>query len=103
MISFDKFIELFNLLSENEEMKIFFKNRKYEYMIIKYKDYVTFQRCGEHKEIKYNSLEEFINNKMIDDIVFIDEFDNIKDILINNTFSIINDKDNICDLYSINI
>ena len=109
MISYLKFKELFdNLNAPNEpEIEFSFKNKKNKYMIIKYVSYITFQRCGtleeQSGEFKFSSLEELLSTKTIDDIVFIDEWDNIEDIIINCTLSVVDDKKDIFDAYGVEL
>ncbi len=106
MIEFAKFKELFNLLEGEPEIEIYFNNRESHYMIIKYDNYINFQRCGINDrsgEIKYNNLDELYNIKTIDNIILKDEWNNIKDIIIDETFSIIEDKEIINKNYKINL
>ena len=109
MISFLNFKELFdNLNASNEpEIEFSFKNKQNKYMIIKYFSYITFQRCGtleeQSGEVKFSSLEELLSTKTIDDIVFIDEWDNIEDIIINCTLSVVDDKKDIFDAYGVEL
>ena len=109
MISYLKFKELFdNLNASNEpEIEFSFKNKKNKYMIIKYVSYITFQRCGtleeQSGEFKFSFLEELLSTKTIDDIVFIDEWDNIEDIIINCTLSVVDDKKDIFDAYGVEL
>lgn len=85
MITYLKFKELFEVLNvaREPEIEVYFHNRKYVYMIIKYKDYITFQRCGSKEEqsgeIKFSSLDELYNSKTIDDILLKEEWNNISD------------------------
>lgn len=109
MITYLKFKEIFDSIdaSMEPEIEFYFKNRKNNYMIIKYDNCVTFQRCGKIEdqsgEIKYKSLDELCNSKTIDDIILINEWDNIDDILIDCTFSVIEDKDVIYKVYGVKI
>lgn len=109
MISYLKFKEIFDSLDYNREpeIEIYFKNKKNNYMIIKYKDFITFQRCGsineQSGEIKFESLEELYNTKTIDDILLKNEWDDLEDILFDCTFSVIDDKDEFYNLYGISI
>lgn len=109
MISYLKFKEIFDNLDSNSEpeIKIYFKSKKHAYMIIKYKNFITFQRCGmpeeQSGEIKFESLEELSIKKTIDDIVLINEWDDIDDILFDCTFSVVNDKEDIYNIYGVKI
>lgn len=109
MISYLKFKELFDKLDSNcePEIGVYFKNKKCNYMIIKYNDFISFQSCGKKEEksgeIKFNSLDELYNNETIDNIALKNEWNNIEDILINSTFSVVDDKEDISDIYGIAI
>ena len=109
MISYKKFKEIFDNLDANREpeIEIYFKNKENNYMIIKYKEYVTFQRCGKKEEqsgeIKFKSLDELASSKTIDDIILINEWVNIEDILFDTTFSVVLNKEDIYRYYGIKI
>lgn len=109
MISYQKFKEIYDKIDSNRESEIefYFKNRKNTYMIIKYNDYVTFQRCGtaeeQSGEITFESLDELCNSQTIDNIILINEWNNIEDILFDCTFSVVADKGDIFNLYGIKI
>ena len=87
MISYTKFKELFDSIDSNSEpeIELYFKNKHNTYMIIKYYDYISFQRCGNQEEqsgeIQYKSLDILYNSRTIDNIVLKDEWKNIQDIL----------------------
>lgn len=109
MISYQKFKEIYDNIDANREpeIELYFKNRKNTYMIIKYSDYVTFQRCGvkedQSGEIKFESLDELCNSQTIDNIVLINEWNNIEDILFDCTFSVVDNKEDIFNLYGVEI
>lgn len=97
MISYEKFKKKYDAYvpGAKAEFEIYFKNKETSYMIIKYDDCCTFQRCGNNQsgEIRFESLDELVNTKTIDDIVLIEEWDNIEDILWNACASIIDEDD----------
>lgn len=107
MISYSKFKEIFDKINYHTEIEFFFNNKRNTYMIIKYEDYITFQRCGikeeQSGEIKFVSLDELYNRQTIDGIVLKEEWNNIKDILFDCTFSIIEDRAVISNLYGIKL
>lgn len=109
MISYPKFKKIFDNIDSNRESEIefYFKNRKNTYMIIKYNDCVTFQRCGikeeQSGEIKFKSLDELCNSKTIDNIILINEWNNIEDILFDCIFSVVDDKEEIFNLYGVEL
>ncbi len=108
MITYVKFKKIYDNIGSYKELEIefYFKNRKNSYMIIRYNDYITFQRCGTEEEgsgeIKFKSLDVLYNSQTIDNIVLKDEWDNIEDILFNG-FSVIADKEEILNLYGVKI
>lgn len=109
MITYEKFKKIIDNLDSNREpeIEIYFNNKDYNYMIIKYSDHITFQRCGKKKdqsgEIRFNSLDELYNVKTIDEIILKEEWKNITDILIDCTFSVVDDKDDIKNLYGVSL
>lgn len=59
------------LVLRGSEPEVSFHLRGKKYMIILYKDYCTFQRCGikdSSGEVNYDSLEELYDAETIDDI-----------------------------------
>ena len=107
MIDYENFKKLFNVLNNEPEIEVYFKNSKNTYMIIKYKDYITFQRCGikekQSGEIKFTNIDELYNSKTIDNIFLKQDWSNVKDILINSTFSVVDDKEDIKKIYGIDL
>lgn len=108
MISYEKFKELFNCLESyrHPEIGIYFKNDINNYLIIKFEDYITIGKCDcEDDNIqiyKFNNLDE-LYNAQIDDIVLREVWNEIDDILIDLTFSVIDDKDELSKMYNIDL
>lgn len=107
MISYDKFKVLFDAIPGEPEFKLYFNNTDDTYWIIKYENYVTFQKSSldleEQKENKYSSLDELYNSTLVDDICLRNDWNKISDIVIDDSMSIIDNKDDIEDAYNINI
>lgn len=106
MIKYTDFKKIFNTISGEPEITLYFKNIDDTYMIIKYEKYVTFQKCCDsldRGEIKYNSLDELYNTVLIDDIFLKRDWHNISDILIDEAFSVIDDFDDIIKAYNVNL
>ncbi len=106
MIDYKTFQILFNKISGEPEFEIYFKNTDDTYMIIKYKEYVTFQKCFDEQdrgEVKYKSLDELYNSILIDKISLKNNWNNISDIVIDSTFSVTNDKEEIKRVYDIDL
>ena len=103
MINYNKFKELFEKLDSNRkpEIEIIFKNRKDNYVLIKFNNKVTFGNS--EKAIDYKDLDEMYNSKTVDEIILKNEWNNIEDILIDMTFSIKEDKGKIKEVYGIEI
>ena len=107
MIRYDKFKELFDAIPGEPEFKLYFNNTDDTYWIIKYENYVTFQKSSldleEQKENKYSGLDELYNSTLVDDICLKNDWNKISDIVIDDSMSIIDNKDDIEDAYNINI
>ncbi len=88
MISYDKFRAYFNQIEGYEpEIRIIFDNRKSEYMIIKYSNYITFQRCGVDDgsdEVIFKDLDDLYKARTIDDILLKEDWNRIKDIILDD-------------------
>jgi len=104
MISYNKFIELFNLLDDNRdiEIEIYLKDSDDIYMIVKHSNYLTFGKLNSDKIYKYNDLLELSNEK-IDGICLKEDWNIIEDILIDLTFSVVDDKDKIMNIYNFDL
>ena len=99
MISYEEFKRIYNIIPGEPEISIYLKNK--QYMIIKYEDYVTFQRCGINDgsgEIKYQTLDELYNSKSIDNIYLKEDWYLIEDIIIDEIYSVTYDKEEIEEL-----
>ena len=92
MISFETFLKCSDLLSCCE-IELIFDNTNETYMIVKYEDYVTFARCGEEsEEIPFKSFDELASPKTIDSLLLKEDWGRIKDIIIDDSFSYLEDK-----------
>ena len=115
MVSYDKFKELFWGMPKNSEYEIYFDNTSETYVIIKYADSVSFQRCGYSKEMikeheletnylgseehYYKSIDELVNAELIDGINIVRDWHKITDIVVNNTLSLKSDMEEIKEIY----
>lgn len=63
------------------ELSIYFEGKLYEYMIIIYKEYCSFHRCGTKEirsgERKFKTLDELYIARQVDDIVLARDWDHI--------------------------
>ena len=103
-VSYEKFIEVFNVVPREPEFEFYFDHIKDSYMLIKYAHKVSFQRCGYSDEmikeyglpadsrgsgeVFYNSFEELYATKSVDGICLRDKWDNITDIVVDGSFSL---------------
>lgn len=91
MITFDEFRELFQAIPGEPEFEIMFRDLKESYMIIKYSDHVSFQRCGMDTgsgEFDYQTLEELYNTYSIDGICLKERWDSIDLLEVNASFNL---------------
>ena len=91
MISFEEFTLLFDSIPGEPEFEILFRDTKKEYMIIKYDDHVSFQRCGAYDgsgEYNYPSLQELYQTITVDGICLKDRWDTIETIIADSTFDL---------------
>ena len=86
MISFEEFKIMYDASRGEPEFEIYFHNVKESYMIIKYKDGVSFQRCGVTDgsgEYYYPSLLELYNTVSVDGICLRERWKDIDTIIAN--------------------
>lgn len=91
MVSVDEFKELFEMIPHEPEFEICFEGNPSKYMIIKYEDHVTFQRCGlkgGSGEIEYEDVEKLFQAKLIDDIQLARDWQNIVTIIVNSSWDL---------------
>ena len=86
MITIEEFAKNFDAAVGEPEYEVAFENRKGEYMIIKYSDCVTFQRCGIENgsgEIRFGSLDELLSAETIDGICLKRDWDHVRSIVLD--------------------
>ncbi len=91
MLGFEEFTNLYNAAQGEPEFEICFTNQKKTYMIIKYDDHVSFQRCGVDDgsgEFDYPSLEELYQTESVDGIRLRDKWDGIETIIADGTYDL---------------
>ena len=106
MISFEKFKKLYNSFSGEVEFEVCFNNTADTYMIIKYPNEVSFQKCcdKEHRGEKIcKSLDELYNSTLHDNICLKRDWNYISDIIIDATWSVVDDKDEIKRIFNITL
>ena len=107
MISYEKFKELYAVIPGEPEFELYFNNTDDTYWIIKYANYVTFQKSSynseEQGEIEYNNLDELYNSTLVDNICLKNDWEKISDIIIGGSMSVVDDKDDIEYAYKIKL
>lgn len=91
MISYDEFVRLYETVQGEPEFEIYFNGLEKIYMIIKYEDHVSFQRCGTYDgsgEFDYPSLSDLYQTSSVDDICLKDEWENIQTIIADSTYDL---------------
>lgn len=91
MISFREFVEIYESVHGEPEFEIFFSNTEKSYMIIKYDDHVSFQRCGSNDgsgEYDYSDIQELYSENLVDGICLKEAWNNIITIIVNATFDL---------------
>ena len=76
-------------------------------MIIKYDEYVTWQRCGDEMErsgeIRYSSLDELYEANLIDGFCLKRDWSKIEDIVVNNNYSLVRELEYAIEFYQIKL
>lgn len=102
IISYEKFLEIFNL-PLYAEYEFYFSDTDETYMLIKYEDKISFQRCGYGNhgsgEFYYQNFEELYISNTVDDICLKDIWEKIKVIIVDTIFEIPEDIDDIIAMY----
>ena len=106
MNDFERFKKMYDGIPGEHEFEVFFNNTKDTYMIIKYPNDVSFQKCcdKEHRgEIICCSLDELYNSILHDNISLKKDWNNINDIIIDATWSIVDDNNEIKRIFNITL
>lgn len=104
MINYESFKKIYNSISGEVEFEVCFNNTTDTYMIIKYPNEVSFQKCCDKEnrgEIIYDSLDELYNSILHDNIYLKRDWNDICDIIIDATWSVLDDKDEINRIFNI--
>ena len=104
MITYKKFKEIINKVSNGCEIGIYFNNNFDDYLIIKFNDYITIGRfeCNKDEVYNFKDIDE-LYNATIENICFKDDWNKIEDILVDLTFSVIDDRNEIKKIYNVNL
>ena len=90
MISFDIFKEFFYKLENGKELALDFYNGD-TYLLVKHNDYISYGI--------YSPNSEITTCKDLDELPLKDRWNNIKDITLDFTFSLVDDKDELYKIY----
>lgn len=105
MISYLKFKEIFDKLdsSRKPEIEIYFKDCNDTYVLVKDTNSVIFGKCNDGNTEKLSSLDELYTTSIINEKSLKEEWENTTDILIDMTFSVVTDKEEINRIYNVDI
>lgn len=96
MITLSEFKMIYEIIPGETEFRLSFRGDNHDYMIVKYDDCVTFQRCGyedESDEIEYTDISELLSSDLVDDINLTRDWSKIEDIVADSTFNLALDAD----------
>lgn len=104
MITYKEFKKILDEVSDGCEIGIYFNNDLADYLLVKYKDYITVGKfnCTKNQIYSFNNIDELYNTA-IENMCMKKDWNKITDILIDLTFSVINDKDEIKKIYDVNL
>ena len=91
MISYDNFKTFFEKLENGKEIEIIFSNSE-SYLIVKHDGYITYGiNSSDSEVITFNNLDNtLLKNKWTE----------VEDIIIDFAFSLVNDKEDILNIYN---
>ncbi len=104
MITYREFKEIMDKTSDGCEIGIYFNNDFDDYLVVKFKDYITIGKfnCAKNEIYKFSNIDE-LYNATIENMCLKRDWNKIADILIDLTFSIIEDKDEIKKIYNVDL
>lgn len=91
MITLSEFKMIYEVVPGESEFRLSFRGDDRDYMIIKYGDCVTFQRCGYEDgsdEIEYTDIAELLSSDLIDGINLTRDWDKIENIVVDNMLNL---------------
>ena len=97
MVSFEEFKIIYNAMHGEPEFEFYFKDSRTTYMLIKYKNKVSFQRCGTYEEqsgeFYYSSLDDLYVTRTVDDICLKDMWGDIEAIVAEAFYDLSKEED----------
>ena len=91
MITLSEFKMIYEIIPGETEFRLSFRGDNHDYMIVKYGDCVTFQRCGYEDgsdEIEYTDIAELLSSDLIDGINLTRDWDKIENIVADNMLNL---------------
>ena len=87
MISKEEFLRIYHALGGEPEFSFLFAGTDPEYMVIKYADHATFQRCGREDgsgEVRFTTIEELLAADAVDGICLERDWARIRDVVVDS-------------------
>lgn len=106
MITYQVFKKIFDAYNGEPECEIYFNETETTYMIIKYDNCVTFQRCGVEDgsgEFEYRDLDTLYHSVLIDGICLEKDWNNIETIVIDSAFDLAFEIEKLKEWYELDI
>ncbi len=91
MLSIEEFKKLYGTLGGEPEFEFAFEGRDCAYMVIRYDNHASFQRCGYKDgsgEINYADFDSILQSDLIDGINLKRDWRCVCDIVVNSTISL---------------
>lgn len=97
MIPIEEFEDIYNLIPGEPEFELWFDEDGPDYMIIKYADCATFQRCGNGPrgsgEFEYPSLDALLSADLLDGLNLRRDWSRIQGIIASESWHLNNPND----------
>ena len=97
MISIEEFEEIYNLIPGEPEFELWFDEDDPNYMVIKYADCATFQRCDNRPrgsgEFEYPSLDALLSADLLDGLSLRGDWSRIQGIIASDSWCLNNPSD----------
>lgn len=105
-LCFEQFKRIYDAVKHEAEFRICFDDHDNEYMIIKYENKVSFQRCGVSNgsgELIFDSLDSLYIERTIDNICLNADWTKITSIIMDDFFDLCDKSDfvQLCEEYQI--
>ena len=105
MITYEKFKKLFNQLDSNREPEIEIYVNDSDYLLIKFENHITYGKWeleSTNEIYTFNNLDELYEAN-IEGICLKNDWDKVEDILIDLTFSVIDNKEELSKWYKVDL